>query len=31
MTTVATRVRSPLRDRDFALVFSSSLVSDTGD
>ena len=31
MTTASTRVRSPLRDRDFALVFSSSLVSDTGD
>ena len=31
MTTVSTRLRSPLRDRNFALVFSSSLVSDTGD
>jgi MFS family permease len=31
MTSVPTRLRSPLRDRDFALVWSSSLVSDTGD
>ena len=31
MTTASTRVRSPLRDRNFALVFSSSFVSDTGD
>ena len=31
MTTAGTRLRSPLRDRDFALVWSSSLVSDTGD
>ncbi len=31
MTTASTRVRSPLRQRDFALVFSGSLVSDTGD
>jgi MFS family permease len=31
MTTVGTTVRSPLRDRDFALVWSSSLISDTGD
>ena len=31
MTTPSTAVRSPLRERDFALVFSSSLVSDTGD
>ncbi|MES2093075.1 MAG: MFS transporter [Actinomycetota bacterium] len=31
MTTVDTRLRSPLRDGDFALVWSSSLVSDTGD
>ena len=31
MTTASTRVRSPLRQRDFALIFSGSLVSDTGD
>ncbi|MHC5795541.1 MFS transporter [Lacisediminihabitans sp. FW035] len=31
MTTASPRVRSPLRERDFALVWSSSLVSDTGD
>jgi len=31
MTTAGTGVRSPLRDRDFALVWSSSLISDTGD
>ena len=31
MTTASTGVRSPLRERDFALVFSSGLVSDTGD
>lgn len=31
MTAVAGATRSPLRDRNFALVWSSSLVSDTGD
>ncbi|CAN5497257.1 MFS transporter [soil metagenome] len=31
MTNVGAKVRSPLRDRDFRLVWSSSLISDTGD
>ncbi|QNE47424.1 MFS transporter [Glaciihabitans sp. INWT7] len=31
MTIATGRERSPLRDRDFALVWSGSLVSDTGD
>ncbi|MFM9918761.1 MFS transporter [Lacisediminihabitans sp. H27-G8] len=31
MTVATPRERSPLKDRDFALVWSGSLVSDTGD